>query len=87
MLIGNAFLEFGDLLYSIGRIEDGVKKGRIVSIEVRMLEKKRRVANEHVRATFVERRNKRKFNKEEEVVKSLSHSSPCTSFFSPHIFI
>ena len=26
MLIGNAFLEFGDLLYAVGRIEYGIKK-------------------------------------------------------------
>ena len=26
LLIGNAFLEFGDLLYTIGRIEYGIKK-------------------------------------------------------------
>ena len=32
MLIGNAFHEVGDLLYSMGRIEDGVKKGRILNI-------------------------------------------------------
>ena len=29
MLIGNVFLEFGDLLYVVGRIEYGIKKGRI----------------------------------------------------------
>ena len=26
MLIVNAFVEFGDLMYSVGRIEDGIKR-------------------------------------------------------------
>ena len=26
MLVINAFVEFGDLMYSVGRIEDGIKK-------------------------------------------------------------
>ena len=30
MLIVNTFVEFGDLMYSVGRIEDGIKRGRIV---------------------------------------------------------
>ena len=28
MLIVNTFVEFGDLMYSVGRIEDGIKRGR-----------------------------------------------------------
>ena len=28
MLIVNTFVEFGDLMYSVGRIEDGIKKNR-----------------------------------------------------------
>ena len=36
MLIGNAFLEFGDLLYAVGRIEYGIKKGRIANVEARV---------------------------------------------------
>ena len=36
MLIGNAFLEFGDLLYAVGRIEYGIKKGRIVNTEAKV---------------------------------------------------
>ena len=75
MLIGNTFLEFGDLLYAVGRIEYGIKKGRITNIEARVLEQRRSVIDEHIRATSVEKRNKRKFNEEEEVVKNLSHSS------------
>ena len=30
MLDVNAFVEFGDLMYSVRRIEDGIKRGRIV---------------------------------------------------------
>ena len=32
MLVINAFVEFGDLMHSVGRIEDGIKRGRIVDI-------------------------------------------------------
>ena len=40
MLIVNIFVEFGDLMYSVGRIEDGIKKGRIVDIGASMKEEK-----------------------------------------------
>ena len=75
MLIGNAFHKFRDLLYSMRRIEDRVKKGRIMNTRTRMLEKKRNVVDKYVQATSVKRRSKRKFNKEEVVVKSLPYSS------------
>ena len=75
MLIGNAFLEFGDLLCAIGRIEYGIKKGRIANVEVKVPEQKRKVIDDYIRATSVEKRNKRKFNEKEEAVKNLSHSS------------
>ena len=29
MLVVNAFMEFGDLMYSVGRIEDGIRRGKI----------------------------------------------------------
>ena len=32
MLIANTFVEFGDLMYSTRRIEDGIKRGRIIDI-------------------------------------------------------
>ena len=41
MLIVNTFMEFGDLMYSVGRIEDGIKRGRIVDTGAGMREKKR----------------------------------------------
>ena len=59
MLIGNAFLEFGDLLYAVGRIEYGIKKGRIVTTETRVPEQKRNVIDEHIQATPVEKEQKK----------------------------
>ena len=73
MLIGNAFLKFGDLLYAVGKIEYGIKKGRTASAEARVPEQRRNVVDKHIQATFCG--NKRKFNEEEEAVKNLSHSS------------
>ena len=74
MLVGNTFLEFEDLLYAVGRIEYGIKKGRIANTEARVPEQKRNVVDEHIRATSCEKENKRKFNEEEKTVKNLSHS-------------
>ena len=48
MLIVNTFMEFGDLMYSVGRIEDGIKRGRIVDTGPSKEERKRFVSNEHV---------------------------------------
>ena len=68
MLIGNAFLEFGDLLYAVRRIEYGIKKGRIASTEARVPEQRRNVVDEYIRATSCGKGNKRKFNEEEKAV-------------------
>ena len=46
MLIGNAFLKFGDLLYAVGRIEYGIKKGRIANTEARVPEQRRNVIDD-----------------------------------------
>ena len=56
MLVINAFMEFGDLMYSLGRIEDGIKKGKIMDIETTTFGKKGKVPNKHV-----EERSRRKF--------------------------
>ena len=48
MLVVNTFVEFGDLMYSMGRIEDGIKRGRIVDTRASMREKKRIILDEHV---------------------------------------
>ena len=79
MLIGNAFLEFGDLLYAVGRIEYGIKKGRIANTEARVPKQRRNVVDKHVQATSCRKRNKRKFNEEEEAIQNLSRSSQVKS--------
>ena len=60
MLIINTFMKFGDLMYSVGRIEDGIKRGRIVDIGASTMEKKRVFLDEHVQAMSRERKSKRK---------------------------
>ena len=60
MLVVNAFVEFKDLMYSVGRIEDGIKRGKILDIGASMMEKKRFVLDEHVQAMSRERRSKGK---------------------------
>ena len=56
MLIVNTFVEFGDLIYSVGRIEDGIKRGRIVDTRASKKERKRFVPDEHVQAMSGEKR-------------------------------
>ena len=41
MLIVNTFMEFGDLIYSVGRIKDGIKRGRIMDTGASKEERKR----------------------------------------------
>ena len=60
MLIVNTFMEFGDLMYSVGKIEDGIKRGKIVDTGASMMEKKRIILDAHVRAMSRERRSKGK---------------------------
>ena len=56
MLIVNTFMEFGDLMYYVGRIEDGIKRGRIVDTRASKQESKRFVPDEHVQAMSGEKR-------------------------------
>ena len=56
MLIVNTFLEFRELMYSVGKIEDGIKKGRIVDIGASKEERKKFVPDEHVQAMSEEKR-------------------------------
>ena len=79
MLIGNAFPEFGDLLYAVRRIEYGIKKGKITNTEARIPEQRRNVVDEHIQTTSCRKGNKRKFNEEEEAVQNLSRSSQVKS--------
>ena len=48
MLIVNTFVEFGDLMYFVGRIEDGIKRGRIVDTGASKEERKRVVDRKSV---------------------------------------
>ena len=74
MLVVNTFWEFGDLMYYVGRIEDGIKRGKIVDTEATMFGKKGNVPNKHV-----EEPSRRKFEAMGESVGNLSHShTPCT---------
>ena len=66
MLIVNTFVEFGDLMYSVRRIEDGIKRERIVDTRATT---KGNVPNKHV-----EEPSKRKFEPMEESVGNLFHS-------------
>ena len=86
MLIVNTFVEFRDLMYSAGRIEDGIKRGRIMDTRASKEERKRFVPNEHVQAMSKEER--RSHATREELVKSHPHSSsyaqvPQADFPSP----
>ena len=48
MLVVNAFVEFGDLMYFVGRIEDGIRRGKIMDIGASTMEKKRIIFDKHV---------------------------------------
>ena len=79
ILVVNAFVEFGDLMYSVGRIEDGIKRGKIVDIGASMMEKKTFVPDEHVQAMSRERRSKGKSHMaRDEPIVDFPHSSSYT---------
>ena len=79
MLVVNAFVEFGDLLHFVGRIEDGIKRERIVDIGASMTEKKRFIPDEHVQAMSRERKSKIKSHTtREEPVKY----HPCSPWYA-----
>ena len=93
MLIVNTFAEFGDLVYSVGRIENGIKKGRIVDIGASIREKKKTVPDEHVQTmSGKEGGSKRRSHATwEEPVKSRSRSPgyarvPVVGLQSPQSF-
>ena len=74
MMIVNTFVEFEDLMYSVGRIEDGIKRGRIVDTGATTFGKKENVPNK-----YVEEQDRRKLEPMEEFVENLFHSrAPCT---------
>ena len=77
MLVDNAFTEFADLLFSMGRIEDGIRRGKIADTGASILEKKGIVFDDHVQTMTMERGNKRKFCMMlDELVNNLFHTSP-----------
>ena len=93
MLIVNAFMEFGDLMYTVGRIEDGIKRGKIVDTRASMREKKRIVPDEYVQAMSREEREskRRSHMTREEPVKSHPRSPgyaqvPLVGLHSPKRF-
>ena len=59
-------------MYSVGRIENGIKRGRIVDIGASMREKKRIVPDKHVQAMSTEERGskRRSHTTREEPIKS-----------------
>ena len=76
MLVINAFVEFGDLMYFVGRIEDGIKRGRIEDTGASMMEKKRIIPDEHVQAMSREKRSKGKSHMtQDEPIADFPHSS------------
>ena len=80
MLVSNAFIEFADLLFSMGKIENGIRKGRIVDTRASIPEKKGIVFYDHVQTMTMERENKRKSCMMlDELVNNLFHTSPHTS--------
>ena len=89
MLIVNTFVEFGDLMYFVGRIEEGIKREKIVETGASIREKKRIVSDEHVQTMSRERKSKRKSHMaQDELVIDCPHSSsyaqvPLASFPSP----
>ena len=90
MLIVNTFMKFGDLIYSVGRIENGIKRGRIVDTGASKKERKRFVPDEHVQAMSGEKR--RSHATREEPIKNHPHSSsyaqvPQAGFSSPQKFV
>ena len=75
MLVVNAFMEFRDLMYYVGRIEDGIRKGKIVDTGASIQETKMIILNEHNGGL-----SKRKPNAIEESVWNLSRSSLRTPY-------
>ena len=93
MLIVNTFMEFEDLMYSVGIIEDGIKRGRIIDTRASIREKKRIVPNEHVQIMFREERGskRRSHTTREELVKNHPRSPryaqvPLIDLHSPQRF-
>ena len=71
MLVVNAFVEFEELMYFIGRIEDGIRRGKIADTGASTMEKKRISPDRLVQTVFEEKRSKRRSHTtREEPVKN-----------------
>ena len=86
MLIINTSIEFEDLMYSMERIEDGIKRGRIVDTGASMREKEIIVPDEHVQV--MSREERRSHTTREKPVKNHPRSPgyaqvPFTGLHSP----
>ena len=76
MLVNNVFLEFGDLMYFVGKIENEIKREKIMDNGASILEKKRIIFYEHVQAMTRERGSKRKSRMtQDEHIKNFPHLS------------
>ena len=91
--IVNTFMEFEELMYSVGRIEDGIRRGKIADTGASMMEKKRIVLDEHVQAMSREERGSKRRSHaiREELVKNYPRSPgyaqvPLAGFPSPKRF-
>ena len=63
-------------MYSMGKIEDGIKRGKIVDTRASIREKKRIILDKYVQVMFRERRSKRKSHMaRDEPVVDFPHSS------------
>ena len=92
MLVVHVLMEFGDLMYYLGRIEDGIKRGKITDIRASMMEKKRIILDKHVQTVFRERGSKKRSHiTRDEPAKNHPRSSmyaqvPLINLHSPQRF-
>ena len=73
MLVVNAFGEFGDLMYYVGRIEDSIKRGKIMDTEATTFGKKGNIPSKHI-----EEPSRRKF-------EAIGESAGTSSTYVPHV--
>ena len=79
MLVGNAFTEVADLMFSVERIEDGIRRERIADTGASIPKKKGIIFDEHVPTMSMERENKRtSCMMIDEPINNIFHTSPHT---------
>ena len=93
MLVVNAFVEFGDLMYFVGRIEDGIRRGKITDTRASTMEKKKISPDRCVQTVFGEIGSKRRSHTtREKPVKNHPRSLwyaqvPLVGLHSPQRFV